>query len=96
MPRDPMRPVTIKLDPDLRARIQRLATARQRTPHWLMREAISEYVTREEQREALRASAQAAWEAYAQTGQHVTQTEADRWLAQLEAGADADPPPCHL
>jgi len=35
-----IRPVAIKIDPEIKERVQRLAKARQRTPHWLMREAI--------------------------------------------------------
>lgn len=36
-----------------------------------------------------------AWEAYLDSGQHVTHAEADAWLAQLEAGNDIEPPECH-
>ena len=36
-------PVAIKIDTDIKERIKRLAEARHRTPHWLMREAISQY-----------------------------------------------------
>ena len=51
------RPVAIKIDADTKERVKRLADARQRTPHWLMREAIRQYVEREEKREAFRQSA---------------------------------------
>jgi predicted transcriptional regulator len=91
----PVRPVAIKLDAVTKARISRLAEARQRTPHWLMREAIAQYVEREEKREGFRQDALKAWSEYQATGQHVTAEEADAWLAQLEAGQDADPPECH-
>jgi predicted transcriptional regulator len=89
-----VRPVAIKIDEDTKARVKRLAEARQRTPHWLMREAITQYVQREEQREAFRQDALQAWEAYRTTGLHVTADEADRWLAQLQDGNDVDPPKC--
>ena len=45
------RPVAIKIDPDIKERVRRLATARNRSAHWLMREAITQYVEREEKRE---------------------------------------------
>ncbi len=64
-------------------------------PHWLMREAIRQYVEREETREAFRQSAISAWNDYQATGQHVTVDEADTWLARLEAGEDVKPPECH-
>ena len=89
-------PVAIKIDPDIKARIKRLADARQRTSHWLMREAIRQYVEREEQREAFRQDAIAAWEAYQADGKHATAEEADAWLAKLEAGVDIEPPQCHV
>ncbi len=43
-----------KIDEDIKARLKRLADSRQRTSHWLMREAISQYVAREEHCEAFR------------------------------------------
>jgi predicted transcriptional regulator len=91
-----VRPVAIKIDEDTRARVKRLADARHRTPHWLMREAITQYVEREEKREAFRQDTLRAWEAYRATGLHVTADEADAWLAQLEQGDDIEPPACHV
>lgn len=61
-------------------------SARNRTPHWLMREAISQYVEREERREAFRQDGITPWNEYQATGLHVTAAEADAWLAQLAAG----------
>lgn len=89
------RTTSVKLPEATKERLDRIAEARQRTPHWLMREAIEQYVEREEQREALRRDALAAWEAYRATGRHVTKDEADAWLARLEAGEDTDPPTPH-
>jgi predicted transcriptional regulator len=89
------RPVAIKIDDDTRARLKRLGDARQRTPHWLMREAIAQYVDREEKREAFRQATIQAWEQYRSTGLHLRADEADAWLAQLEQGQDSEPPACH-
>lgn len=91
-----VRPVAIKIDEDIKARVKRLAEARQRTSHWLMREAITQYVDREEKREAFRQDAFKAWSAYRTTGLHVTAEEADAWLADLEQGNDIEPPECHV
>lgn len=90
-----VRPVAIKIDDDIKARVKRLAEARRRTPHWLMREAISQYVDREEKRESFRQDTLKAWDDYRTTGLHATATEADAWLAQLEQGNDVEPPECH-
>jgi predicted transcriptional regulator len=90
------RPVAIKINEDIKARVKRLAEARQRTPHWLMREAITQFVEREEKRETFRQDSLNAWEEYRLTGQHVTAEEADAWLAKLEQGHDVEPPACHV
>jgi predicted transcriptional regulator len=87
---------SLKLDTELRERVQRLAAARRRSAHWVMREAVEQYVGREEQRERLRQDALAAWNHYLTTGLHVTAGEADAWLAKLEAGEDAEAPECHV
>lgn len=91
-----IRPTTIKIDADTKERMQRLAEARQRTPHWLILDAIRQYVDREEKREAFRQDCIRAWDDYQATGLHVTQDEADVWLGKLEAGQDLEPPACHV
>jgi predicted transcriptional regulator len=89
------RPVAVKLDQGIRDRIQILAVARHRSAHWLMREAVQQYVDREEKHEAFRQDGIRAWNDYQATGLHVTQDEADDWLGKLEAGQDVEPPECH-
>ena len=86
---------SLKLDIEMKERLQRLASARRRSPHWVMCEAIEQYVEREEKREQLRQDALAAWTHYQTTGLHVTAEDADAWLAKLEAGKNSAPPKCH-
>jgi predicted transcriptional regulator len=83
------------LDEDTRSRVQKLAEARDRSPHWILREAVSDFLDREEKRETMRQAALAAWEEFELTGLHLTHTEADAWLARLEEGQDTEPPECH-
>jgi predicted transcriptional regulator len=87
---------SLKLDLELKQRVQRLASARRRSAHWIMREAVEQYVGREEKREQLKADALAAWNDYQATGLHATAEEADAWLAKLEAGENAEAPECHV
>jgi len=87
---------SLKLDSSIKERVHRLASARRRSPHWIMREAVEQYVEREEKRERLHQDALAAWEAYRTTGLHLTGKEADAWLAKLEAGGRAATPKCHV
>lgn len=91
----PASTTSLKLDADTKERVQRLASLRQRSAHWLMREAIEQYLHREEREEQLRQDLHAAWKEYEETGLHVTGEEADEWLAKLEAGEYADMPECH-
>jgi predicted transcriptional regulator len=86
---------SLKLDPGTKARLQRLADSRRRSQHWLMLEAIEQYVDREERREQLRRDALARWDAYEGSGLHATEAEADAWLARLEAGETVPPPAAH-
>ena len=87
---------SLKLDAETKDRIQRLAAARRRSAHWVMREAVEQYVEREEKREQLRQDALAAWAGYQTTGLHVTAREADAWLAKLATGKHAAIPKCHV
>jgi predicted transcriptional regulator len=91
----PAHPVAVKLDPEVYARVRHLAETRDRSAHYLLREAISQYVEREEKRQAFREDALRAWEAYRADGLHVDDAEADAWMARLEAGDDVEPPECH-
>lgn len=70
----------IKLDEDTRARLKALGVVKQRSPHWLMREAIREYLDKEEQIERRNAEADEAWEEYKRTGQSVSNEAMTAWL----------------
>jgi len=87
---------SLKLDPEIKERVSRLAEARRRSAHWIMREAIEEYVAREEKREQFRQDTLVAWDDYQRTGLHVTDEEMDDWMAKLEAGEGAAAPRCHV
>lgn len=60
-----------------------------------MREAIVEYVEREERRELLRQDTVRAWEAFEATGLHITAEEAAAWLASWGTDEELPPPECH-
>jgi predicted transcriptional regulator len=71
---------SVKLDDGLKRRIQYLADIRNRSAHWIMREAIREYVEREEARERFKQEALASWTDYQETGRHLTGQEVRDWL----------------
>jgi predicted transcriptional regulator len=86
---------TLKLDDGLKERVRRLADSRQRTPHWVMHEAIAQYVEREEARESFRREALESWRAFRETGAHVDGSELGAWLDTWGTDAERDAPACH-
>jgi predicted transcriptional regulator len=90
-----IRPVAIKIDEDTRNRVKRLAEARQRSSHWMMLEAIRQYVEREEKREAFRQDGIRAWNEYQATGLHVTGDEVIAWLDTWGEQSEPAAPACH-
>ncbi|MEP5763544.1 MAG: CopG family ribbon-helix-helix protein [Halieaceae bacterium] len=86
---------SVKLDEDLKRKVQRLADKRERTPHWIMREAIREYVAREEARERFKQEAIASWTAYQETGQHLSGNEVREWLRSWGTDEETEVPPSH-
>lgn len=83
---------SIKLEDDLRDRLNHLATSQQRSANWLMRQAIGEFVEREERRERFKHDAERAWEDYQATGLHLTGEEIEAWLERRAKGDDAELP----
>jgi predicted transcriptional regulator len=91
-----IRPVSVKLDTDTRARIDRLAINRRRTTHWVMREAIQQYVDREEKIENFRQETLKAWEVFQTTGLHATADEVNTWLLSWGTDNELPAPECHV
>jgi len=87
--------VSIKIDEVLKSRVQSLAASQRRSAHWIMREAIQQYVEREEARESFRQEAVQSWAEYQRTGQHLTGAEVREWLGSWGGEQDGDAPACH-
>ncbi|SCB58260.1 Predicted transcriptional regulator [Rhizobium aethiopicum] len=88
-------PTSLKLDDELKGRVQQLAKARRRSSHWIMREAIAQYVEREEKREKLRQETLGAWNEFEATGLHVTGAEVEKWLSTWGTDDELPAPECH-
>ena len=86
---------SVKIDDDLKNRVQQLADIRHRSPHWIMCEAIRDYVEREEAQERFKQEALASWTAYQETGQHLTNQEVREWLNNWGTDKEKAIPPCH-
>ena len=86
---------TVKLDDELKNRIQHLADLRHRSAHWIMCEAIRDYVDREEAMEEFKQEALASWTAYQETGRHLSGDEIRAWLSTWGTGDESGLPECH-
>lgn len=86
---------TVKLDDELKSRIQHLADLRHRSAHWIMCEAIRDYVDREEAMEDFKQEALASWTAYQETGRHLTGQEVRDWLSSWGTEKETKIPKCH-
>ena len=90
------RPVAIKLDQVMLDRLTLLAGAKGQSTRWMLRQAVSQFVEREEARGAFRAAGLDAWQQFQVTGLHVTPDDADAWLARLQVGEEAAMPRGHV
>ena len=88
-------PVTITLDDADQDRIAFLANAKKRSPHYLMKEAILEYLEKEEARQNFIAAAESSFVHYKDTGLHITLDEFDSWVDQVQQNPNTPMPECH-
>lgn len=86
---------SLKIDDELKSRVQHLAGQRRRSAHWIMLEAIRQYVEREETRESFKQEALASWAAYQETGRHLTGQEVRAWLNTWGTDEEKAMPECH-
>lgn len=86
---------SVKLDPELKERLDHLADTRRRSAHWIMKEAIRQYIEREEARESFKEEALRSWQEYRETGLHLTLDETDAWLRTWGGQDETEAPECH-
>jgi len=86
---------SVTLDDELKSRIQQLAEKRHRSVHWIMREAIRDYVVREEAQESFKREALSSWTAYQESGKHLTGEEVAEWLGTWGTDKETELPRCH-
>ena len=84
--------LALKLDEETRQRLQALGQLRDRSPHWLMKKAVLEYLEREERYEQEKSEDLARWERYRLEGAALPQTAMRDWLDGFARG-EAPPPP---
>lgn len=84
----------MKIDPEIRERMKRLAESRQRTPDWLTRDAAGQEFAREEARDAFLQRARDAWQEHRQTGLQANAEEVLEWLATWGGEPETAAPVC--
>ena len=63
----------VKIDAETKERLKRLGKIKDRTPHWLMKQAIMEFLEREEAYEGEREQDLKRWQQFVETGRYVSQ-----------------------
>ena len=76
----------IKLDDETSERLKSLAQQRNRSAHWLVRQALERYLSEEERYEREKAEDLAAYEEYLETGNAIDNDEVVAWLSKLAEG----------
>jgi predicted transcriptional regulator len=70
----------VKLDEKTYNRLKVLGEVRRRSPHWLMKEAIQQFLDREEEAEHLRQETLERWARFETTGEAVDHEAVEAWL----------------
>jgi predicted transcriptional regulator len=76
----------IKLDDETNNRLRTLAQQRNRSAHWLMRDALQRYLAKEERYEREKAEDLAEYEDYLLTGKAIDNETVVSWLSELTSG----------
>ncbi len=78
--------VGVKLDDETRQRLKAVADGIDRTPHWVIKTALAEWLDREEAALKERQEDEARWARYQENGQAIPQARVMEWLDALAAG----------
>ena len=80
--------VGIRLDEDTQNRLKRLGDSRDRSPHYLMKEAVETYLAQEEAVEAENDLLKKRWESFELTGETISHDDIKAWAKTLSKSAD--------
>lgn len=83
----------VKLEVGIKERLDRLGESKDRTPHWLMKEAIERYLEKEEYNEQLKQETLTRWHE-AENGKVVSHQAMTNWLDTWGTESERERPPC--
>ena len=89
-------PMSIKLEPATRERLNAIAERHKRSAHAIARDAITAYIEVEDDRDALNRDAVAAWNHYQETGLHIAAGEVESWIESWGTETERPAPKCHV
>lgn len=79
-------PQAVKLDDETKKRLQALGEIKDRSPHWMMKTAIDEYLVREERYEREKQEDFQRWDRYVLTGEAIPHEKVVSWLNEWAEG----------
>jgi predicted transcriptional regulator len=79
----------VKVDEQLHERLKMMAEQKDRSTHWIIKQAIEQYLVQEESLARDRREDRERWERYVLTGETVPNADATAWLDELAAGRKA-------
>ncbi len=89
-----VKPMAIKLPQQDRDRLQQLGVTRKRSAHWLAKEAITQFLDREEAAEQFKQESVTRWEEFCVTGKSVPHDAVMNWLESWGADNEPEAPKC--
>lgn len=88
-------PLSVKLEANEKAALMKIAASKERSVHFVMRQALNEYIDREQKRIDFYEDGRKALEHYKETGLHVTHEEMMVWAQSIGTPDELPPPVCH-
>jgi predicted transcriptional regulator len=88
-------PLSIKLDTDKKDQLAWIAEKKERSVHFLLCQAVSEYIENETKRLEFYEDGRKALEHYKATGLHTTHEEMMAWANSLGTPNELPQPKCH-
>lgn len=88
-------PLSVKLEAEEKNVLTKIAKEKECSVHFLMCQAVREFIEREQARLSFLEDGRKAIEHFDQTGLHVTHEEMRTWAETLGSSSDTPPPACH-
>lgn len=89
-----IQPTGVKLEPAVKTRLKNLSKLKHRTMHWLMKEAIKQYVEHEEEAERIKQETVMRWEQEAERSKIVSNDSVIEWLDTWGTDNETGRPSC--